>query len=324
MSAARARFPRARPRAPRRVHRAATARMAGARPATRRGGVLRLATSDDVPTLDPALGYDTTLLVLRAASLRDALHVRRRPRSRPGARRALGALRRRAALHVRPRERPRLLRRHAAHRGGRGRQPRTRPRSEDAARRAPSTTAASGARRSSSPGRASTSRGSRRRTHGRSSSSSSAPDPLFLHKLALMFAAVVPASLARRLGDDFTNAPIGSGPFVLREWRRGERIVLGAQPALSPARPAVPRRRRRADRRQRPAHLADVRERRARRRRAFRRRTSPRSCAIPRAPIRSSTRRRSRPSTSASTARFRRSTTAASARRSTTPSTRPT
>jgi ABC-type transport system substrate-binding protein len=52
------------------------------------------------------------------------------------------------------------------------------------------------------------------------------PDPLFLHKLALLFAAVVPAERARALGDDFTTQPLGSGPFVLREWRRGERIVL--------------------------------------------------------------------------------------------------
>jgi ABC-type transport system substrate-binding protein len=55
-------------------------------------------------------------------------------------------------------------------------------------------------------------------------------DPLFLHKLALMFAAVVPVSLALELGDDFTNRPVGSGPFVLREWRRGERIVLARNP----------------------------------------------------------------------------------------------
>jgi oligopeptide transport system substrate-binding protein len=56
------------------------------------------------------------------------------------------------------------------------------------------------------------------------------PDPLFLNKLALMFAAVVPVALARRLGDDFATQPIGSGPFVLREWRRGDRIVLARNP----------------------------------------------------------------------------------------------
>ncbi|OQY68934.1 MAG: hypothetical protein B6D46_02210 [Polyangiaceae bacterium UTPRO1] len=55
-------------------------------------------------------------------------------------------------------------------------------------------------------------------------------DPLFLHKMALLFAAVVPADYARRLGDDFTDHPIGSGPFVLREWRRGERLVLARNP----------------------------------------------------------------------------------------------
>jgi ABC-type transport system substrate-binding protein len=57
-----------------------------------------------------------------------------------------------------------------------------------------------------------------------------APDHLFLDKLALMFAAVVPAKRARALGDDFTDQPIGSGPFVLREWRHGERIVLARNP----------------------------------------------------------------------------------------------
>ena len=56
------------------------------------------------------------------------------------------------------------------------------------------------------------------------------PDPLFLDKLALLFAAVVPAERARQLGDDFTDQPIGSGPFVLREWRRGERLVLARNP----------------------------------------------------------------------------------------------
>ena len=56
------------------------------------------------------------------------------------------------------------------------------------------------------------------------------PDPLFLEKLALLFASVVPAERARRLGDDFTDQPLGSGPFVLREWRRGERLVLARNP----------------------------------------------------------------------------------------------
>lgn len=56
------------------------------------------------------------------------------------------------------------------------------------------------------------------------------PDPLFLDKMALLFAAVVPIQYARRLGDDFTDHPVGSGPFVLRQWRRGERLVLARNP----------------------------------------------------------------------------------------------
>ena len=40
----------------------------------------------------------------------------------------------------------------------------------------------------------------------------------------------MPAERARRLGDDFTDQPLGSGPFVLREWRRGERLVLARNP----------------------------------------------------------------------------------------------
>lgn len=56
------------------------------------------------------------------------------------------------------------------------------------------------------------------------------PDPLFLDKMALLFASVLPIEYARRLGDDFTDRPIGSGPFVLREWRRGERLVLARNP----------------------------------------------------------------------------------------------
>jgi len=56
------------------------------------------------------------------------------------------------------------------------------------------------------------------------------PDPLFLDKMALLFASVLPIEYARRLGDDFTDQPIGSGPFVLREWRRGERLVLARNP----------------------------------------------------------------------------------------------
>ncbi len=55
-------------------------------------------------------------------------------------------------------------------------------------------------------------------------------DPLFLHKLTMPFAAAVPAEEITRWGEDFARHPVGSGPFVLREWISGQRLVLAANP----------------------------------------------------------------------------------------------
>jgi oligopeptide transport system substrate-binding protein len=52
------------------------------------------------------------------------------------------------------------------------------------------------------------------------------PDPLFPHKLAMPFAAPVPREEVERLGEDFAREPTGSGPFKLVEWRPGERLRL--------------------------------------------------------------------------------------------------
>jgi len=56
-------------------------------------------------------------------------------------------------------------------------------------------------------------------------------DPLFLHKLALQFAAVVPRRVAEAAGPDFASHPVGSGPFVLQEWRRGQALRLRRNPS---------------------------------------------------------------------------------------------
>jgi ABC-type transport system substrate-binding protein len=55
-------------------------------------------------------------------------------------------------------------------------------------------------------------------------------DPLLLHKLALQFAAVVPREAVAEWGEDFTRHPIGSGPFVLRQWSTGQRLLLARNP----------------------------------------------------------------------------------------------
>ncbi|MBI3782521.1 MAG: ABC transporter substrate-binding protein [Deltaproteobacteria bacterium] len=51
-------------------------------------------------------------------------------------------------------------------------------------------------------------------------------DPLFLHKLAMPFAAAVPEEEVARWGEDFARHPVGSGAFVLREWQAGQRLVF--------------------------------------------------------------------------------------------------
>jgi ABC-type transport system substrate-binding protein len=56
------------------------------------------------------------------------------------------------------------------------------------------------------------------------------PDPIFVHKLAMPFAAAVPAEVVRRWGDDFFKHVVGSGPFMLREWIGGQRLVLVRNP----------------------------------------------------------------------------------------------
>lgn len=64
-------------------------------------------------------------------------------------------------------------------------------------------------------------------------------DPLFLHKLAMLFAAAVPAEEVQRWGEDFARHPVGSGPFELQEWLPGQRLVVKRNPDYFV--PGVPR-----------------------------------------------------------------------------------
>jgi len=57
-----------------------------------------------------------------------------------------------------------------------------------------------------------------------------APDPIFLAKVAMPFAAAVPRETVARYGRDFSRHAVGSGPFMLKEWKSGQRIVLVKNP----------------------------------------------------------------------------------------------
>jgi peptide/nickel transport system substrate-binding protein/oligopeptide transport system substrate-binding protein len=66
-----------------------------------------------------------------------------------------------------------------------------------------------------------------------------AVDPLFLHKLAMPFAAVVDREAVERAGDlGFRRAPAGTGPFVLAEWVEGRHMRLERNPRYF--RPGLP------------------------------------------------------------------------------------
>src|SRR5262249_48074821 len=57
-----------------------------------------------------------------------------------------------------------------------------------------------------------------------------APDPIFVHKLTMPFAAAVPREIAEKWGDDFSRHAVGSGAFMLKEWIGGQRLVLVRNP----------------------------------------------------------------------------------------------
>ncbi len=56
------------------------------------------------------------------------------------------------------------------------------------------------------------------------------PDPIFIHKLTMPFAAAVPREEAEKWGEDFSHHVIGSGAFKLSQWIAGQRIVLIRNP----------------------------------------------------------------------------------------------
>lgn len=63
------------------------------------------------------------------------------------------------------------------------------------------------------------------------------PDPLFLHKVALPFASAIPLEEALRLGPEFARTPTGSGPYRLRRWLPGQSLVLEPNPFYAGVQP---------------------------------------------------------------------------------------
>ncbi|MEO7424822.1 MAG: ABC transporter substrate-binding protein [Fibrobacteria bacterium] len=56
------------------------------------------------------------------------------------------------------------------------------------------------------------------------------PYPYFKYILAMPYAAVVPHEAVDHYREDFQDHPVGTGPYLLKEWRRGLRVVFERNP----------------------------------------------------------------------------------------------
>jgi peptide/nickel transport system substrate-binding protein len=57
------------------------------------------------------------------------------------------------------------------------------------------------------------------------------PNAAFVTSLAMVWNGIVSPVAAAKYGKDFRNHPVGSGPFVFREWKSRDSITLDANPA---------------------------------------------------------------------------------------------
>jgi len=58
----------------------------------------------------------------------------------------------------------------------------------------------------------------------------SSPDVTFLNKMAINFAYIVPKEEVEKAGENFGHAPVGTGPYKLKEWVAGQRLVFERNP----------------------------------------------------------------------------------------------
>lgn len=54
--------------------------------------------------------------------------------------------------------------------------------------------------------------------------------PFVLHVLAMPYYFIVPKEEVAKWGPDFNIHPVGTGPFMLKEWRRGKQVILVRNP----------------------------------------------------------------------------------------------
>ncbi len=61
-----------------------------------------------------------------------------------------------------------------------------------------------------------------------------------LNNLALFSGSIVPAALVEQNPETFFANPVGSGPFVLKQWNKGEKMILAKNPNYwQPGKPAI-------------------------------------------------------------------------------------
>jgi peptide/nickel transport system substrate-binding protein len=63
----------------------------------------------------------------------------------------------------------------------------------------------------------------------------------FLTSLAMVWNGVVSPAAAVKFGKDFRNNPVGTGPFIFKEWRHGDQIILEANKSYWGGQPKVDR-----------------------------------------------------------------------------------
>ncbi len=65
------------------------------------------------------------------------------------------------------------------------------------------------------------------------------PSAPFLNSMAMVWNGLVSPAAAAKWGKDYRNHPLGSGPFIFREWRQRDQVILDANPAYWGGKPKV-------------------------------------------------------------------------------------